>query len=214
MAGWKHEKHLQLPGYPPIQRSYSALINARGLGVLVRLRDLTGDASLNEPITGLLNSFEHGSDDGGIRKTDGDNVFYLEYSYGEDSPVVYNGFYSALIGLYDCYKHAPRKEQREQAQQLFDDGFQTMLRTLDDAELHGYGLDWLRYDDTKLFFADGDYINIEINQLKTLYEYTDNEALRDRLEAWQDIRDENAWKASLFEWPYFLYKRLLPKQHG
>ncbi|MFT4250443.1 MAG: hypothetical protein ACMXYD_03720 [Candidatus Woesearchaeota archaeon] len=36
MWGWKHENLLQLPGYPKKYRSYSALNNARGLGVLIR----------------------------------------------------------------------------------------------------------------------------------------------------------------------------------
>jgi hypothetical protein len=213
MAGWKHEKHLQLPGYPPIQASYSALINGRGLGVIIRLRHLTGDASLNDAITGILNAFETESDDGGVRKTDGDDTYYLEYSYGNDSPVVYNGFYSALIALYDAYQHAPRKEQRRQAKQLFDDAFQTMLRSLDEAELRTTLLDWLRYDDNKLFFADGDYIDIEISQLKTLHDYTGNDDLKRRVNDWEAIKANNAWRASLFEWPYFLYKRLLPKQY-
>ncbi len=208
MFGWKHENVLQLPDYPRKYKSYSALINSRGLGVLIRYYQLNKSKQLLEKIKGILHSFEVESSEGGVLKKDNKKKYYLEYSWGNKSPVVWNGFMSALIGLYDCYLFGPQEIQNL-SKKLFDQGFITLKEDLEKIIYKGKFLDWIRYDDNKLFFADGSYIEIETRQLKYLYEKTEDIKIRKYFTKLVKLKKENKKKANLFEWFYFVYKKVI-----
>lgn len=208
MYGWKYKNILQLPGYPRKHRSYSALINGRGLGVLIRYYQLNKSKQLFEKIKGILNSFKFESSEGGVLKKDKKNRYYLEYSWGNQSPVVWNGFMSTLIGLYDCYLNGPL-ELKNVAKYLFNQGFITLKKNLKKLIYKGKFLDWIRYDDNKLFFADGLYMKIEIRQLKYLSEKTKDPKIKKYLDKLIKIKKQNQKKANLFEWFYFIYKKVI-----
>lgn len=208
MYGWKYKNILQLPGYPRKHRSYSALINGRGLGVLIRYYQLNKSKQLFEKIKGILNSFKFESSEGGVLKKDKKNRYYLEYSWGNQSPVVWNGFMSTLIGLYDCYLNGPL-ELKNVAKYLFNQGFITLKKNLKKLIYKGKFLDWIRYDDNKLFFADGFYMKIEIRQLKYLSEKTKDPKIKKYLDKLIKIKKQNQKKANLFEWFYFIYKKVI-----
>jgi len=208
MSGWKHNNLFELPGYPKKYYSYSALINARGLGVLTRYYQFNKTTQLLDIIKGILHCFEVKSNDGGVLKKEKNKKYYLEYSWGNKSPVVWNGFMSALIGLYDCYLYGPI-EIKNLSKKLFDQGFTTLKEDLEKLIYRGKFLDWIRYDDNKLFFADGPYMKIETRQLKYLYEKTKDIKIRKYLDKLVKLKEENKKKANLFEWFYFFYKKVI-----
>ncbi|MCS3901418.1 D-glucuronyl C5-epimerase family protein [Methanococcus voltae] len=211
IAGWKLGYGVHLKGYPEPKRSFSALSLGRALNLMIRYYQLKPSEDVENLIEYVLNSFETLSDDGGVLKeeknTDGTiNTWYLEYSYGKDSPVVYNGFLSALIGLYETSKYGP-EAIREKAKVLFDKGFNTLLNNIDNIAYNGKHLQWLRYDNNLLFFADGDYVDIKLKQLNYLYEKTNNPKIKETIELWEKIRKDNKFRASIFEWVNYLYKK-------
>lgn len=124
MNGWLHKKKMYLPGYPKITKSYSSLFNAFGLDMLIRYKQFAKNKrGINCLIFEVLNSFEIESDKGGTLKKERNEFYYLEYSYGNESPVVWNGFLSSLIGLYEVYKYEDNKKNKKKAKKLFDLGF-------------------------------------------------------------------------------------------
>ena len=125
--GWKHDNISQLPGYPPKINSYSCLISGRGLGVIIRYYQLNKNKDLLKKIDKILDSFEIQSDDGGLLKPTG---HFLEYSWGNKSPVVWNGYMSALVGLYDCFLYGP-KQTKAKAKRIFDKSIRILENDLD-----------------------------------------------------------------------------------
>ncbi len=205
--GWLFKKKIIMAGYPPATNSYSALFNARGLSVLIRYYQFQKSKTLLKQIEEILNSFEIESNKGGVLKKKGKDKWYLEYSYGNNTPVVYNGFLSALIGLYETSQFGP-VEIRKKANTLFNDGLKTLENNIENIIMKNSLLTWLRYDDNKQFFADGNYFNIKLKQIKYLYSKTNNIKLLTTINHWENIYKKNKWKANLYEWFYFIYKKL------
>ena len=201
--GWKHNNLLQLPGYPPKIESYSCLHNGRGLGVLIRYYQYNKSAAVINLITNILKNFETESDLGGVQRPDG---VFLEYSWGNDSPVVWNGFMSALIGLYDCHLYGP-KEVKSNSKNIFDKGMEKLIAYQDRLFYDGNSLKWIRYDDNKLYFADGPYMNIEIRQLQYLSNI--DSRLKKSLNKMGKINLSNRKIANIYEYYYFIKKRLM-----
>jgi len=201
-SGWKHHNAMQLPGYPPKKEAYSALNNARGLGVLIRYYQFEQKKELLTHITGILNSFEELSSQGGVQNPEG---FYLEYSWGDDSPVVWNGFMSALVGLYDCSVHGPTATIKKQASKLFTRGVQLLIKHQEKLFWKGSYLNWIRYDTNKLHFADGAYMTIETKQLAHLARI--DKRLEPALRKIKQIAKTNKQKANIYEYYYFIKKR-------
>ncbi|MBA2859849.1 D-glucuronyl C5-epimerase family protein [Methanococcus maripaludis] len=201
--GWLHENLMQLPGHPKKFKSYSALNNGRGLGVLIRYYSKHPSAELLDKIKNVLKSFEILSSEGGVLSKDGE---YLEYSWGDNSPIVWNGFMSALIGLYDCYLHGP-KEVRDTSKELFDKGIEKLVFRQDELFIKINNFEWIKYDDNKLYFADGPYIKIETRQL----EYLSNidKRLEKSLIKIKEIGKKYPKMASRYEYYYFIKKRLM-----
>lgn len=203
--GWKHDNLIQLPGYPQKYSSYSCLHNGRGLGVLIRYYQFEQSENLLKRIHNVLNSFTIESDKGGVLRPDG---YFLEYSWGNNSPVVWNGFMSALIGLHDCYKYGPGNI-KPTVKTIFNQGITTLKNNLDKLIYNGKFIDWIRYDDNKLYFADGPYMDIEINQLRYLNNATKNNIFKRYHKKLIDIQHKNKLKKSFYEYYYFCRKRLM-----
>ena len=216
LGGFIEPSRNKLYGYPKSIESFSALTNARALGLLARYYFLVYNDGILSKIDHILNIFEYPSDEGGVLKKNNDNFWYLEYSYGNNSPVVFNGFLSALIGLYDIYEVFKDQNNEElssltkKSKKLFDCGFETLLKNINKIEYHNNLLNfrWLKYDDNKLFFADSHYFILKLNQIKTLYEYVKNPVLEKTHKRWIKIYKENRTKATVFEFLYQLYKLL------
>ncbi|MFT4283124.1 MAG: D-glucuronyl C5-epimerase family protein [Candidatus Woesearchaeota archaeon] len=203
MWGWKHENLLQLPGYPKKYSSYSALNNGRGLGVLIRYYSLKPSKDLLLKIKGVLNSFEVLSSNGGVLSSSGE---FLEYSWGDKSPVVWNGFMSALVGLHDCYLFGP-DEVKAKAKEIFEKGLKRLVLRQEELFYSGAFLNWIRYDDNKLYFADGSYMKIETRQLEYLSKIEPK--LKKSLQKMRKINKENKTKKNMYEYYYFIKKRMM-----
>lgn len=208
LAGWKFKKNYDIPGYPPVKNSYSALFNARGLSMLCRYYQYKKDKNIKKLMIKILNTFETESDKGGVLKKENNNYWYLEYSYGNESPVVYNGFLSALIGLYETSIYGPNKEIRSKARKLYIKGLETIKKNKE-AFFTKRPFSWLRYDSNKLFFADGDYFKIMKWQMQNLAENTKEKDIKSVLEKIQIIEKTNCLKSKIYEWPYQIYKKVI-----
>lgn len=205
LAGWKFAKNFNIPGYPPIKESYSALFNGRGLSLLCRYYSYKKDKKIIKAMEGILKTFETESDKGGVLKKEGNNYWYLEYSYGNQSPVVYNGFISSLISLYETSKYGPTKKIKAKAKALFNKGLNTMLNNKDKIFCNK-PFKWLKYDSNKLFFADADYYKIMLWQTDYLSKKTMNKELKKMTEEIKETYKKNRHKASIYEWIYQLHK--------
>ncbi len=202
-SGWKHDNLIQPPGYPKKYNSYSCLFNGRGLGVLIRYYQFNQSEKTLKLLTNILNNFEVESSYDGVLRPDG---FYLEYSWGNDSPVVWNGLMSALVGLYDCYLHGP-EEVKSKSLDLFKKGMEKLIANQSQLFWDSKLLSWIRYDDNKMHFADGMYILIETRQLKYLSNL--DKRLKPSYEKIQKVKTENGTKANLYENYYFIKKRMM-----
>lgn len=210
MNWWKHKKSLQLPWYPTIYKSYSALFNGRWLGMLIRYYDVSKDKKIIDLIDEVLNSFLIDSDNGWVMKKEWDNTWYLEYSYWNNSPVVFNWLFSAFVWLYEVYQYWP-DEIKQKAKNIFDTWIKTFLKNSEKSMFKGKFFDWFTYDDNKLYFADGDYGNIETKQMKCLYDMTGDKELEKLYLEYKKIYEKNKTIAWMYEWYYFLKKRFLMK---
>ena len=210
MNGWKHKKSLQLPGYPPIKRSYSALFNGRGLWMLIRYYDISKDKDIISKIDQVLNTFLIQSDKWWVMKKEWNDTWYLEYSYWNNSPVVFNWLFSAFVWLYEVYLYWP-EEVKQKAKDIFDKWIDTFKRNSEKSIYNWKFFDWFRYDDNKLYFADGDYGDIETKQMKCLFELTWDKELEKIYKKYKNIYEKNKFKAWIYEWYYFLKKRFYMK---
>lgn len=208
LNGWKHKKNLQLPGYPASKESYSALFNGRGLSVLLRYYQLSRTKKIETLIEQILNTFEVQSDEGGVMKKEKRNIWYLEYSYGNDTPIVYNGFMNSLLSLWEVSQYGPNQQLRRKARTLFNKGIATIKKNKEQFILKRRFLTWLRYDSNKLFFADGNYFKIEKDILKQLVSITGDGDLQKIYKEWKHIEKRNKWKAKVFEWFYYIHKMI------
>jgi hypothetical protein len=202
-SGWRHDNFSQLPGYPKKFNSYSCLVDGRGIGVLIRYYQFNQSGKARKLLTNILANFEVESDKGGVLRPDG---FFLEYSWGNNSPVVWNGLMSALIGLHDCYLYGP-EEVKPKAQELYEMGMDKFSKCQDQLFWEEKLFSWIRYDDNKMHFADGMYINIETRQLKYLSDL--DKRLKPSYEKILKIKSEYSARANLYENYYFIKKRIM-----
>lgn len=211
MTWWKHKKTLRLPWYPEIRNSYSCLFNWRWLGMLIRYYQFNPSDELLKKIEWVLNSFEVKSDKWWVMKSEwDDDVWYLEYSYWNWSPVVFNGLFSSLVALYDVYLYWP-ESLKGFANSLFDKWSYTFLKFSDRAVYRWKFLQWLTYDDNKLYFADWDYFNIELKQIDMIFKLTGEQSYKNLYDEWKSIYKNNKIKWWLYEWYYFVKKRFFMK---
>ena len=201
LGGWKSEGK-PIPGYKCTGEFYSALINGRGLSIISRLLDFEEKEQYYNIIEKVLNLFEIESDEGGVLKKEGKYYWYLEYSCGNTSPVVLNGFISSLCGLYDLF--LIQNEFSKRAEQLFNQGVKSLEDNIQRFELQLPFLKWTRYDDKKLFLATGYYHWIHIGQLKWLYQVTEKEIFKKYAERWENYLRYKP-EVKLLEIPYYSY---------
>jgi hypothetical protein len=139
----------------------SAMAQGEGVSVLTRAYTLTGNRTFLEAAEKAIGSFEVEKDDGGVRFTDYDGVWFEEYAdSGDLDSKVLNGFVFALYGLYEYAFETNCSESYG----LFWTGTNTL-----EANVQRYDVGYWSYYDLLGHFAGGTYHEIHIEQLGTMY---------------------------------------------
>lgn len=145
----------------------SALAQGSGLSVLVRAYISSRNSTYLEVAKSAMMSFKFDMNEGGVRYTDADGVWYEEMAdKGAVSGKVLNGFLSALMNLYE-YSFGANDAQ---GYALFFEGVNSLSKNL-------YRYDtgsWSYYDLLHHSPASLDYHKMHIEQLKTVYKLTND----------------------------------------
>ena len=146
----------------------SAMAQGQGLSVLVRAYVLTGNISYIDVAEQVALAFEVEISDGGVRYIDSNGVWFEEYAdVGAPRSKVLNGFIFALLGLYE-YSF---ETNNSKGWTFFWEGAETLSKNI-------YRYDsssWSYYGLLKYTHAGTQYHKIVIEQLRTMYELTDDE---------------------------------------
>lgn len=141
----------------------SAFSQSRGLSILLRGWQITGEAKYRETAEKALIIFDIDAKDGGVTSSTDFGPFYEEYPTVFPTMVL-DGFFFSLCGLYD----AARALKSDKAKLLFKVGIETIKKWLPRYDL-GY---WMRYNYCREdFYPDPDpatigYLRLVITQLK------------------------------------------------
>jgi hypothetical protein len=153
----------------------SAFSQSRGLSILLRAWQMTGDEKYRVAAEGALTIFDIEAKNGGVTTMTDLGPFYEEYPTFFPTMVL-DGFFFSLCGLYD----AARALKSEKATSLFDTVIETIKKWLPRYDL-GY---WMRYNYCREeFYPDPDpatigYLRLVITQLKMFSTLTgENELL-------------------------------------
>ncbi|MBN1481686.1 hypothetical protein EH223_04920 [candidate division KSB1 bacterium] len=157
----------------------SAFSQSRGLSILLRGWQITGDDRYRQAAEKALVIFDIAACDGGVTTFTDLGPFYEEYPTVFPTMVL-DGFLFSLCGLYD----AVRALKSSRARALFDAGIKSLLKWLPHYDL-GY---WMRYNYCREdFYPDPDpatigYLRLVITQL-TLFAQLTGET---ELSTWAD----------------------------
>lgn len=157
----------------------SAFSQSRGISILLRGWQMSGDENYHRAAEGALTIFDIAARDGGVTTFTDLGPFYEEYP--TDFPtMVLDGCLFSLCGLYD----AARVLHSAKAKALFDAGLATVRRWLPRYDL-GY---WMRYNYCReAFYPDPDpatigYLRLVVTQLKMFARLSSDQDLA----AWAD----------------------------
>lgn len=135
-ARWMTE--VSLPAYKNPGPWQSAFAQSRGLSILLRAYQVTGRTDYADMAEKALKAFYAASDKGGVTSFTSYGPFYEEYTASVPT-LVLNGMIFSLFGLYDFVRVFP---DNIEAQKLFKDGIEAVIKALPDYDL-GY---WTRYN--------------------------------------------------------------------
>lgn len=168
---WETTYSMKGRGYICIPPFVSSLVQGQAISALSRAYVMTKNNRYLKIIEKTLNIYEIKISDGGILEIDKNgDYWYEEYPCTRRPTHVLNGFISSLIGPYDYYMVTENKK----AKVIFDRGIRTLKNHLQQYELNWGFLKWTRYDNYKMFYASKEYHTMHIDQLKYLYEITDD----------------------------------------
>ena len=157
------------PEYKMFKPWPSAFTQSRGLSILLRGWQMTGDTKYREAAEKALKIFDIPAHNGGVTTLTDLGPFYEEYPTTFPTMVL-DGFFFSLCGLYD----AMRALDSEKAKSLFDVGISTAKKWLPRYDL-GY---WMRYNYCREdFYPDPDpatigYLRLVITQLHMFSQLT------------------------------------------
>lgn len=161
-----------LPQYRNPGPWQSAFSQSRGMSILLRAYQLTGDMTYADLAKGALLPFTFAVADGGVTSFTEWGPFYEEYP--ADVPtLVLNGMVFSLCGVRDFVRVFPKDRL---AREVFDQGIQTLRRILPEYDL-GY---WSRYNLCRAGWypktdpATFTYQNLHIVQMQLLYKWTED----------------------------------------
>ncbi len=153
----------------------SAFSQSRGLSILLRGWQTTGEEKYRTAAEGALKIFDISAAGGGVTTFTEFGPFFEEYPTVFPTMVL-DGFFFSLCGLYD----AVRALQSEKAGRLFDAGIETIKKWLPRYDL-GY---WMRYNYCRQpFYPDPDpatigYLRLVVTQLTMFHRLTGDDELR------------------------------------
>lgn len=170
------------PEYQVFKPWKSAFAQSRGLSILLRGWQLTGEQCYLDIATKALKPFSIPVSKGGVTSFIERGPFYEEYT-AEMPTLVLDGMVFSLCGLYDYVRAVP---DHTFAQQLFEDGIHCLACSLPDYDL-GY---WIRFNRCQaVFYPEIDpatigYFRLVLTQLRMLYRLTHKEIFREYAEKW------------------------------
>ena len=143
----------------------SAMAQGLGISVLVRAYNLSMNEIYLNTLHSSINAFEVEMDEGGVRYTDSDGIWFEEYA-DENCKIskVLNGFIFSLFGLYEVSGYSSK------ANELFWVGTNTLA-----SNIHRYDTGSGSYYDLLGLVAPQSYHEIHVGQLKTMYDITGDE---------------------------------------
>ncbi len=175
--------YVELPSYHNPGPWQSAFSQARGINILLRGYQLTGEKKYFDIAEQALIPFEFPVSEGGVTNITKWGAFYEEYT-AEMPTLVLNGMIFALCGIYDFVRIAP---ENKKAQHLYEQGINTLRNILEQYDL-GY---WTRYNLCKADFypklepSTILYQRLHIVQLQLLYRLTNFHEFKYYIERWQ-----------------------------
>jgi heparosan-N-sulfate-glucuronate 5-epimerase len=163
---------VSLPAYKNPGPWQSAFSQSRGISILLRGYQLTGDIKYAEMAEKALKPFTIDVKDGGVTQFTQWGPFYEEYTAVVPT-LVLNGMIFSICGIYDFVRVFP---DNVLARELYENGIQTIINILPDYDL-GF---WSRYNlcnadwYPKIDPATIGYQYLHITQLRMLYKLTQN----------------------------------------
>jgi heparosan-N-sulfate-glucuronate 5-epimerase len=163
---------VSLPAYKNPGPWQSAFSQSRGISILLRGYQLTGDIKYAEMAEKALKPFTIDVKDGGVTQFTQWGPFYEEYTSVVPT-LVLNGMIFSICGIYDFVRVFP---DNVLARELYENGIQTIINILPDYDL-GF---WSRYNlcnadwYPKIDPATIGYQYLHITQLRMLYKLTQN----------------------------------------
>ena len=176
LLGVRWMTEVSLPQYKNPGPWQSAFSQSRGISILLRGYQLTGEERYLDVAEKALRSFEVTYDRGGVTVNTKWGPFYEEYT-SEVPVLVLNGMIFALCGIADFIRVFP---EHEQAVRIFNEGIKTLENILPEYDLgfwSKYNLcraDWYPSTDP----ATIQYQRLHVNQLKMLYKLTGKSIFR------------------------------------
>ncbi len=162
--------HVSLPQYKNPGPWQSAFAQSRGVSILLRGYQITGDQKYAETAEKALLPFTQPVSDGGVTSFTKWGPFYEEYT-AEVPTLVLNGMIFSLCGLYDFVRVFP---ENKESVKIFREGIDTLKNILPEYDL-GY---WSRYNLCKAEWypeidpATVGYQRLHIAQLNMLFQLT------------------------------------------
>jgi heparosan-N-sulfate-glucuronate 5-epimerase len=161
----------------------SGMAQGHALQVLIRAYTLTREVKYKEAASKALSVFFADIAQGGVRivEAEDDNAWwYAEYTSPVRQPKVLNGMLYALLGVQEYYGVTGD----ERARTIFDNGIRAVLLHLEDYDAGN----WTWYDRDHELPARH-YHKIHVNQLRRLFEITQEEKFWQTAEKWSGYPD-------------------------
>ena len=166
-----------LPQYKNPGPWQSAFSQSRGISILLRGYQLTGNKKYAELAEKALIPFTKPVSQGGVTSFTKWGPFYEEYT-AEIPTLVLNGMIFSLCGVHDFMRVFP---ENKLAEKIFSDGIQTLINILPEYNL-GF---WSKYNlceadwYPKIDPATIQYQRLHISQLEVLYRITGQKIFKD-----------------------------------
>lgn len=159
-----------LPQYKNPGPWQSAFSQSRGISILLRGYQLTGNEEYAKLAEQAITSFEIPVSNGGVTSFTEFGPFYEEYTASVPT-LVLNGMIFALCGVYDFIRVFP---ENQRTKKLFDNGINTLENILPQYDMKF----WSKYNLCKADWypsvdpATIGYQRLHVNQLEMLYKLT------------------------------------------
>lgn len=188
--------NVPLPAYRNAGPWQSAFAQSRGISILLRAYQVTGEREFAEIAGKALLSFQYQVSEGGVVSKTEWGPFFEEYT--ASVPVlVFNGHVFSLFGILDFHRVFP---DHQLATSLVDSGINTLINCLPDFDL-GY---WTRYNYCRAeFYPEIDpatlgYQRLHVFLLKVLNRVKSDSTLEKYIEKWGgQIRPLNVLRSYL-----------------